>query len=105
MSSLAALSKFQGRYDKWLAIRHHYNLKWSSGNNSLQALECFFNPEMSLDYMIEKVREMMRALPSHMSDIIKYACLVGLRPKETVMSVRLINSPAACAHSEGNGQC
>jgi hypothetical protein len=35
MSALAALSKYQGRYNQWLAIHERYNLKWSSGNNSL----------------------------------------------------------------------
>jgi len=92
MSALASLSKFQGRYDQWLQIRQRYNLKWSAGNESLQAMERFFNPQMSLDHMIAKVREMMGVLPPAMAGVIRFACLTGLRPSEACESVRLINS-------------
>jgi intergrase/recombinase len=91
MEALANLSKFQGRYDVWLQIRQRYNLKWSSGNESLQALERFFNPEMGLDQMIDKVKQMMQVLPPVMSSIVKYAVLTGLRPSEAIESVKLLN--------------
>ena len=91
MASLANLAKFQGRYDQWLAIRQWYNLKWTSGNNSLQAMERFFNPEMSLDSMLSKVKEMIRVLPVSMGTVIKFNCLTGLRPSEAIESVRLLN--------------
>ena len=92
MSALASLSKFQGRYDKWLAIRHYYNLKWSSGNNSLQALERFFNPTLNLDDMIARIREMIRVLPAHMSEVVKFAVITGLRPSEDIEAVKILNS-------------
>jgi len=92
MSALASLSKFQGRYDKWLAIRHYYNLKWSSGNNSLQALERFFNPTLNLDDMIARIREMIRVLPAHMSEVMKFAVITGLRPSEDIEAVKILNS-------------
>ena len=60
MTALASLAKFQGRYDRWLYIRQCYNLKWSSGNNSLQALQRFFNPDLDLAHMCAKIKEMMR---------------------------------------------
>jgi intergrase/recombinase len=91
MEALANLSKFQGRYDIWLQIRQRYSLKWTSGNESLQALERFFNPEMGLDQMIDRVKAMMQVLPPVMSNVVKYALLTGLRPSEAIESVKLLN--------------
>ncbi|MDQ4102159.1 MAG: hypothetical protein M3115_08255 [Thermoproteota archaeon] len=91
MEALANLSKFQGRYHIWMQIRQRYNLKWTSGNESIKSLERFFNPEMDLDRMIWIVKEMMRILPGHMSAVIKFALLTGLRPSEACESVRLLN--------------
>jgi hypothetical protein len=54
-------------------------------------MERFFNPSMSLDHMIDKVREMMRVLPNTMAAVVRFACLTGLRPSESCESVRLIN--------------
>ena len=93
MTALASLSKFYGCYDRWLQIRQRYSLKWSSGNGSLQAMERFFNPEMSLDHMIEKVRRMIQVLPANMGQIVRFACITGLRPSEACESVRLILHP------------
>jgi hypothetical protein len=90
MSALANLAKFQGRYDVWLQIRQRYNLKWTSGNESLVALQRFFNPELSLDHMLQKVKKMMLVLPAHMALVIRHALLTGLRPTEAIESVRLI---------------
>lgn len=56
MTALAALAKFQGRYGRWLDIRYHYQLKWSLGNNSLQALQRFFNTNLTLESMLSKIR-------------------------------------------------
>ena len=72
--------------------RKQYNLKWSTGNESLQALERFFNPEMSLDHMIDRVKQMMQILPSDMSNIVRHAVLTGLRPSEAIASVKLLNA-------------
>ena len=92
MEALTVLSKLTGCYDSWLAIRKRYSLHWTNGNESLQALERFFNTAMSLDRMIEKVKEMMRALPAIMAAVIKFACLTGLRPSEACEALRLLNS-------------
>ena len=92
MEALTVLSKHIGCYDRWLAIRKRYSLHWTNGNESLQALERFFNTAMSLDHMIEKVKEMMRALPAIMAAVIKFACLTGLRPSEACEALRLLNS-------------
>jgi hypothetical protein len=94
---LANLAKYQGRYQVFLETRQRYALKWSSGNNSLQSLQRFFNPDLTLETMMQKVKEMMRLLPPLMSKIIKFACLIGLRPSECVESVRLINDKEAFA--------
>jgi hypothetical protein len=91
MTALANLAKYQGQYDRWLQIRQRYSLKWSNGGNSIQSFERFFNPQMSLDHMIDRVRKMMQALPRPMSEIVRFACLTGLRPAEACESVRLLN--------------
>ena len=104
MTALASLSKFQGRYDRWLYIRQCYNLKWSSGNNSLQALQRFFNTNLTLESMLQKVRNMIEHLPVGMPAVIKFAVLTGLRPSEAIESVRLINGssrqPVASYYNE-----
>jgi hypothetical protein len=92
MEALTVLSKHVGCYDRWCEIRKRYSLHWTNGNESLQALERFFNPAMSLDHMIEKVKEMMRVLPATMVAVIRFTCLTGLRPSEACESVRLLNS-------------
>lgn len=92
MTALANLAKYQGRYDQWLTIRQRYNLKWSSGNESLQSFTRFFNDGLSLEAMLQQIHQMIRLLPPSMGKIIKFACLTGLRPAEAVESVRLLNS-------------
>ena len=90
MVSLANLAKYQGRYDKFLLLRQRYHLKWSSGNNSIQAMQRFFNPELSIEKLLEKIREMIRVLLAPMGTVLRHACLTGLRPSEAVESARLI---------------
>jgi hypothetical protein len=92
MKSLTALSRYLGCYENWQQIRKQHNLKWSTGDESLRALERFFNPEMSLDHIVDRVKQMMRVLPPVMSNIVKYAVLTGLRPSEAIESVKLLNS-------------
>jgi hypothetical protein len=91
MAALANLAKFQSCYDRWLDIRHRYNLKWSNPGTAQQALERFFNPGLDLDVRIQRVKQMVEVLPSRMGRIIRFACLTGLRPVEAVESVRLVN--------------
>lgn len=64
-------------------------MKWSKGD-SMQALARFFNEGLSFDVMLQRVKEMVRQLPSDMAAVIKFNCLTGLRPAEAVESVRLI---------------
>jgi intergrase/recombinase len=90
MTALANLAKFHGCYDKWLDIRRRYSLKWSKGD-SLQAFERFFNPELTFDVMLQRVRGMIRMLPARMAAVVRFACLTGLRPAEACESVRLLN--------------
>ena len=92
MAALANLAKYQGRYQDFTQIKQRYGLKWSTGNESVQALQRFFNSEMSLDHMLQRVREMMRVLPADMAAIVRHAVLTGLRPSEACESVRLLNS-------------
>jgi hypothetical protein len=54
-----------GYYERWQQTKKQYNLKWSIGNDSLQALERFFNPEMSQNHMIDKVKQMIHVAIGH----------------------------------------
>lgn len=92
LSALANLAKYTGRYEQFNQIRRNYNLKWSKPD-SLQAMHRFFNPELSLESMLQRIKEMVDILPPFMGNIIRFACLVGLRASEVIESVRLLNAP------------
>jgi intergrase/recombinase len=91
MKALTTLSKYLGCYDSWLETRRRYNLKWTTGEESLQALHRYFDDSLSLDVMMAKVKEMIRLLGGFMGQIVKFAVLTGLRPGEVIESVRLLN--------------
>jgi hypothetical protein len=76
MKSLTALSKYLGCYEEWANTRKQYNLKWTTGSESLQAMERFFNPEMSLDNKIEKVKEMIRVLLTPCGAVVRLLVLL-----------------------------
>jgi hypothetical protein len=90
LSALAALSKYKRRYDQYLQLKQRYSLRWSS-TSSVQSLQRFFNPDLTFDVMLSKVKEMIQALPEPMALVIKHAVLTGLRPAEAVESIRLLN--------------
>jgi intergrase/recombinase len=97
MSALTNLAKFQGQYNRFQLLKQSYNLKWSSGHESLQSFNRFFNPDMSLESMLQQISKMVSKTPRTMGQIIKFCCLTGLRPAEAVESVRLINDKEALA--------
>ncbi len=92
MEALTAYAKFSGCYDRWCYIRKCYSLHWTDGNESVQSLQRFFNPELSLDKLLYKIREMLRVLPTAMTAVVRHAVLTGLRPTEAIESVKLLNS-------------
>src|SRR5919106_5404656 len=87
--ALANLAKFQGRYERFLELKKRYDLKWST-TNSTQYFERFFDEQLTLDIMLQRIKEMIRLLPPFMAQIIKFGCLVGLRASEVLESVRLL---------------
>lgn len=93
MKGLASLSRFLGCYDTWLAIRQRYNLKWSTGNESLATFERFFlDDNKTLDSMLQWVKEAIKILPANMGQVIKFNVLTGLRPNEAIQAIRLLIS-------------
>ena len=62
MKSITLLSRYLGCYDRWQDIRRRYNMKWTAGNESLHAMQRFFNPDLSLDVMLSWIREVIRLL-------------------------------------------
>jgi hypothetical protein len=47
---------------------------------------------LSYDVMLQYVRELIEKLPAAYSNDIKFDCLTGLRPAESVASVHLIKN-------------
>jgi intergrase/recombinase len=90
--AIANYAKFLGCYDKFQQLKKRYNLKWST-SNSTQYFERFFNEQLSLDKMIDLIKEMAHKLPPHMGDIIRFGVLTGLRCSEVIESVRLLKAP------------
>ena len=70
MEASSCLSKCNGTYDRWQEIRRRYNLRWTSGNESLHALHRVFNTELNLDVMLNRIKKMVDVLPHHMGRII-----------------------------------
>jgi hypothetical protein len=91
MESLTSLSKYLGCYDRWQEIRKHHQLRWTSGDESIKTLERFFNPDLTLDTIYDRIGEMIAKTPTQIANIIRFACLTGLRPAEVIESVKLIN--------------
>ena len=73
-------------------IRKLYNLKWSN-EDPIQSFERLFNPDLNLDVMLQRIKEMIRLTPTSIGQIIKFCVLTGLRLSEAVESVKLINNP------------
>ncbi len=74
---------------------NRYLLKWTSGNESLETMHRFFNPDLTLDGMLQRIKEMIVNTPTPIAEIVKFGCCVGLRSAEIVESVRLINDREA----------
>ena len=90
MAALANLAKFTGPYDDWVHLRRRYNLKWSNPDSSMASFEQFFNPDMTLESMIQKVKRMIQVLPSQLAEVVRFCTITGLRATEADESVKLI---------------
>ncbi|MDQ3854037.1 MAG: hypothetical protein M3251_04875 [Thermoproteota archaeon] len=99
--ALANLAKYQGRYQQFMEMKQRYALKWTSGNESLDVMQHFFDPGLTLEVMIQKIHQMVDLLPPLMGKIVKLGLLVRLRPAELVECVRLINDKEAFAKYYG----
>jgi intergrase/recombinase len=92
MKALTALSKYLGCYETWKKTIKQYNLHWTTGSESMQALQRFFDTNSTLESMLQRIRGMIQVLPVHMAEIVKFALITGLRPSEACESVRLLRS-------------
>jgi hypothetical protein len=63
LSALANLSKYQGRYERWNQIRRNYNLHWVKAD-SITHFERFFSEDLTLDAMLQRIKQMIEKLPS-----------------------------------------
>jgi len=57
---------------------------------SIQHFNRFFNEELTLDVMLQRIKEMIAKTPSWVGKILRFALLVGLRPAEVCESISLI---------------
>jgi hypothetical protein len=71
-------------------------VKWSDGD-SIASFERFFVAGLDCDTMVQAITQMVLRFSPFTGSIIKLACLVGLRPAETVEAVKLINNKEAFA--------
>lgn len=94
LSALANLSRYQGRYEYWNQIRRNYNLHWVKAD-SITHFERFFNEQLTLETMLQRIREMIARIPTSMGQIVKFGTLVGARASEVIECVKLINNPEA----------
>ena len=77
MEALTELSKSLGVYDKWCVVRKRYQLHWINGDESIKAMARFFNPTLTVDSMLRRIKEMIANTPILVTQIIKFACLVS----------------------------
>jgi Archaeal phage integrase len=87
MKALATLSKYLGCYDQWKRLRENYQLKWS-GNN----IDTFSHMmHINIDAMMEWVKKAILVLPADSGSLIIFNTLTGLRPTESIDSLKLLN--------------
>jgi intergrase/recombinase len=89
MKALANLSKFMGCYDIWRNLIERYELKWSS-NDSFQIFSQITNSQPGLNSMMYWLKETCSKIPVSYAKILLFSTLVGLRPQESISSIRLI---------------
>ena len=63
LTALANLAKYTGRYQEFQQMKQHYGLKWTNGDESIKAMERFFNPSLNLDTMLQRIKIMIDKTP------------------------------------------
>ena len=81
MKKLAKLSKFLGCYSEWQAIRQNYWSSWKQEDDV--TIFKRITKGVDIDSMLQWVRKASRIAPAN-RDVLRYACLTGLRPEESV---------------------
>jgi len=96
MKAMSSLARFLGLVPRWQEIRQRHCLRWTTGNEKLNAFQRFFSIDdsKSLDSMIRWVRDVLNVLPAQMGEVIKWNTLTGMRPMESLQAIKLIKNPA-----------
>ncbi|MDX1372480.1 MAG: integrase, partial [Nitrososphaeraceae archaeon] len=92
MKALATLSKFMGCYDKWKAIKEIHQLKWTNGKNGLEVFKNIVNNDNNYVSMLKWLKKTCSAIPRSHSNILIFCTLTGLRPDESIQSIKLIQN-------------
>jgi hypothetical protein len=90
MEALTVYAKYIGQYEQWCQMRKRYQLKWTNGNESIAEMQRFFDTNLTLESMLSKVRGMIQVLPAPMDEVVRFACITGLRSSESCESFRLL---------------
>jgi len=90
MKSLSCLARFTGSTEQWQQIRKQYQLSWSTGTEKIDAFTRFFSNDVTLDTMIQWLREAVQVLPSKYANLLLFCTLTGMRGSEVVEAVRLM---------------
>jgi intergrase/recombinase len=91
MKALAAYSKYIGEYEKWQQIRKNYQLKWSSGADSLAGFNNIIKENGDFDKMVNWIQIKRKEYP-RFDGILLFNVLTGLRPQEAIDSFNLLLS-------------
>ena len=92
MEAITVYAKYSGLYEEWCQIRKRYSLHWTNGDESLQAMQRFFDEGLSFDTMLQQIKNLIDKTPVWVGKIFRFAILTGLRSSEVLESVRLLNT-------------
>jgi hypothetical protein len=101
MKALAALSKFAGCYNVWKDICVKYQLKW--GNSEEENLKYFTNylrGHGNFNEMLTWLKDALNKLPTQTGNVLLFNTLTGLRPSESILSIKLIKTDPQYANKE-----
>ena len=93
LESLTIYSKYIGKYNIWKDICTKYQLKW--GNSEQDNLRYFINylhGSGNLDQMIGWLKDTLNKVLPQVGNVLLYNTLTGLRPTESLLSIRLIQT-------------
>jgi hypothetical protein len=91
MKALAALSKYLGCYDLWKDIIERFQLKWSN-EDAIHIFQNITNVDHDFISMVKWLKNAYSKLPQSYGNILLFNALTGLRPEESIQSIKLLHT-------------